>query len=496
MTVRHAGFEGRELLHLPVALALGVGLPLLHLIHAGAPGYPSENLYLALAVGVAASLQAVAELRKATAARGWASHAAAAASLLLILDPLVGSSSATPHLALLSIATLGALALVSAARLGQGIWMPVATLATALGQTVWAFSEVPERPVGAYPLSLAQMALIAQALTATLFTLWPLVAARRLRQNPWAWRSAAMAGSIWFPGLMYCWVGRFGWGQIGLLPLGLAVVSTIAGFGARRALSTEDATYKTALVWLFSVPVALVTAAVPLQLENESITIAWAVEGAALIYVWRRLDHAALKYVGLTLLAVATARLVVNPYVLDYHPRSATPVLNWLLYSYGVPALGLLAAWRCLQDLEVSRLRPWEGDSSRRPVALAAMASATAAIVVIFAWLNLTIIDAFSTGPQLHLLLERMPARDLTLSLAWALYALALLAIGMVRNAAALRWSSLCLIIVTLGKVFLYDLAHLHDLYRVASLVGLAFSLILISLAYQRFVFGKQAQPA
>jgi uncharacterized membrane protein len=41
---------------------------------------------------------------------------------------------------------------------------------------------------------------------------------------------------------------------------------------------------------------------------------------------------------------------------------------------------------------------------------------------------------------------------------------------------------------VTVVKVFLYDLGELEDLYRVASLLGLAVSLILVSLAYQRFV--------
>ena len=49
-------------------------------------------------------------------------------------------------------------------------------------------------------------------------------------------------------------------------------------------------------------------------------------------------------------------------------------------------------------------------------------------------------------------------------------------------------------VLVTAGKVFLYDLSHLHDLYRVASLVGLALSLMLISLAYQRFVFRRPVE--
>jgi uncharacterized membrane protein len=44
---------------------------------------------------------------------------------------------------------------------------------------------------------------------------------------------------------------------------------------------------------------------------------------------------------------------------------------------------------------------------------------------------------------------------------------------------------------VTIGKVFLYDLGELRDLYRVVSLVGLAVSLLLVSLLYQRFVFRR-----
>jgi uncharacterized membrane protein len=62
----------------------------------------------------------------------------------------------------------------------------------------------------------------------------------------------------------------------------------------------------------------------------------------------------------------------------------------------------------------------------------------------------------------------------------------------MARAATGLRWLSLAFLLVTIGKVFLYDLGALRDLYRVASLVGLAVSLILVSLLYQRFVFRRE----
>jgi uncharacterized membrane protein len=77
------------------------------------------------------------------------------------------------------------------------------------------------------------------------------------------------------------------------------------------------------------------------------------------------------------------------------------------------------------------------------------------------------------------------------MSLGWALYAIALLGLGLWRKATGPRFASLALLLVTCAKVFLYDLSRLQDLYRVAALVGLAFSLLLVSLVYQRFVFRR-----
>jgi uncharacterized membrane protein len=154
-----------------------------------------------------------------------------------------------------------------------------------------------------------------------------------------------------------------------------------------------------------------------------------------------------------------------------------------------VPAACLLGAAVILRPLEVARALEWERPlyGGGHPVASVGLGLST--IAVVFAWINLTVLDAFSGGAPLTVSFERLPARDLTLSLAWALYALLLLAVGMARRSQGLRWISLAFIVLTIGKVFLYDLGELRDLYRVASLLGLAVSLILVSLAYQRFVF-------
>ncbi len=80
------------------------------------------------------------------------------------------------------------------------------------------------------------------------------------------------------------------------------------------------------------------------------------------------------------------------------------------------------------------------------------------------------------------------------MSISWGIYALAMLAFGVWRKSSGLRKLSLVLLLVTCGKVFLYDLSHLRELYRVMSLAGLAVSLIVVSLSYQRFVFSNDEE--
>ena len=487
LTLRHASFEGRAKLHLWVGGVLGVAFPLAHAAHATDAAVPPAATWMALVLGAAIVLQIVAHLQQGETRR-WASHGAGVLALVGLLDALVVSPSHSPALVLLGTGLLAFLGLISATRLGRGGWAFAAMLATGLIDTAWALREIDHDP------AIAVTALVGQALTVALFVAWPLVARARLREDRWAFRAAALAGPIWFGSLYFGWTTAFGKSSIGLLPVLLGVGTLGAGASARGMWEPESQVRRSALAWLLGVTVAFVSLAVPLQLENEWITTGWALEGVALLVLWKGLDHAGLKHVGAVHLGVVTLRLVANPSVLDYHPRASLPIFNWLAYTYWIPALALLGAWSLLRGLEGRRMRSWELAVNPGRAEVGAIATAAAAVVVVFLWINLTVFDAFSTGRDLAIAVVRLPARDLTLSLAWALYALVLLAVGMIRKSAALRWTSLVLMIITVGKAFLYDLANLEDLYRVASLVGLAFSLILISLAYQRFVFGKRVE--
>ena len=83
-------------------------------------------------------------------------------------------------------------------------------------------------------------------------------------------------------------------------------------------------------------------------------------------------------------------------------------------------------------------------------------------------------------------------ARDLTSILGWALFGVVLLATGIMIHSQPARIASLALLIATIVKCFIHDLAKLGELYRVTSLVGLGICLALVALALQKFIFASR----
>jgi uncharacterized membrane protein len=471
----------------------GLGFALFFAVHGRTPVLPAPPLFFGLVLAAAAVFQLLAVTRPGGPDTRWREAAAAVLPLTVLLALVVesGEPSLAPGLYHLVSILLALLVVLASTRLEEGrlVLAVMAVLALQHLQWVTSFPGLADAPGTALAAMAFQLAAVG------LFVAWPFLAAGRLVGNRWAWYAAALAPVVWFPSLKRLYEIRFGDASIGLLPLLLAGVALAAAYRSRGLWAAGDPNLRRNLAWFAAVALAFTSVAIPLQLDKQWVTIGWALEGAAVMVLWRQLDHPGLKYFGLLLLAAVTVRLVANPAVLGYSAHSGWPVLNWLAYTYLVPAACLVGAALVLRPLEVARALEAERPLYARRWAVGSAGCGLAAVAVVFVWINLTVFDAFSRGAPLSVSFERMPARDLTLSLAWAVYALLLLAIGMARRSQGLRWISLAFLVLTIGKVFLYDLGELRDLYRVASLLGLAASLILVSLAYQRFVFGRAPEP-
>ena len=482
--VRQATLPGRGRVQIGAAAGVALGLVVYRLQNDAVTFAPSHAIVVPAMLLVAVGWQAVALLQRTLSSRRQAEHGAATLALVLLLGRL-GDPPDAALTGLLVPCAFGLLILLAATRLGGGPWTVVATLATAFVQLGWL---IDRRRADAPPELLVLLLLAASV---ALFALWPLVARRWLCEDRWPWRAAALAGLAWLPAIGTAFEDRWGDAAIGLVPLALGALALTSAAGARGLWAADDPRRTGALAWLCGAAVSLVTIAIPMQVEKEWITIGWALEGAGLLALWTRLDHPGLKYTALALLLAATVRLVGNAEVLTYHPRAAWRIVNWLAYAYLVPAAALVFGARTLVPLEVERLRGWERRVYLRERPFAAGALGLAALLVVFVWINLAIADWFSPADELRLLAARTAAEKLVLSIAWALYAVVLLALGVRLRSVALRWASLVLLLVTIGKIFLYDVGELTDLYRVGALLGLALSLIVVSLVYQRFVFRR-----
>jgi uncharacterized membrane protein len=99
-------------------------------------------------------------------------------------------------------------------------------------------------------------------------------------------------------------------------------------------------------------------------------------------------------------------------------------------------------------------------------------------------------VTAFSPGDAAPVAeIGRLGVRQLgqlLLSGLWALTGVTALVVGLRGDQRALRLGSLALLLVTVGKVFLYDLATLTSLYRVGSFIGLGLLLLLAAGVWQR----------
>ena len=487
LLARQAVLAGSTRLLLVATGELGLAFGLFFLHHRHHPDAPLPSLFFAIVVATAIALQALA-LRVKTLQR--AADRAAALFPALLLGALAIAApgrSLGPELYLGVTILLAVLAVLAVTRIpSSGSYIAVMVL-LALTHTAWTNQSVDDLSA-----ETALLGLIAQAFAVVIFTVWPFLAGGRFLGQRYVWYAAALAGPIWFLSLRELFEHRFGDSAIAILPVMLGALSLAAAVKGQTVGDHGEAQRRRNLVWFSAVALGFVSLAIPLQLEKEWVTIGWALNGLAVLALWRRVDHSGLKVFGLALLAATTARLLLNPALLTYYPLSEIKVFNWLMYTYLVPAAALLGSAALLRPLEVERRRDWERAVYAGPQPLGTIACGLSTILVAFAWINLTIFDYFAAGSHRAFSWERLPARDLTLSLAWVVFALALLALGLRGRSSGLRWISLTFLVLTIGKVFLYDLGELEDLYRVASLVGLAISLILVSLAYQRFVFGRR----
>jgi hypothetical protein len=320
-----------------------------------------------------------------------------------------------------------------------------------------------------------------------LFLAFPFVFRRPCESQLWPWITAAVAGIGYFL-LVHNAVQRSFPAmaeRMGLLPCGFAIPSLAALVIVVRMAVTLDPVKRSQLAWFGGVALFFITLIFPIQFDREWLTVSWALEGALLLWLFRRVPHPGLQLTGLGLLAVAFVRLVLNPAVFVEYPRSGTAIFNWHLYTYGIVAAAQFFAARWFTD----PAQRWQGIPIRG--ILYGLGG-----VLLFLLLNLEIADYF-TPPRQRVLSFGSGVnfqRDMTYSIAWGLFALGLLVLGIWYQARPARYAAIGLLALTLLKVFIHDLSSLASVFRIGALIGVAVIAFIASFLYQQF-FNRSKSP-
>lgn len=219
-------------------------------------------------------------------------------------------------------------------------------------------------------------------------------------------------------------------------------------------------------------------------IERGIITNILFVYGLLCLWAGRRYRRVAFSWGGIALCTMAALRIIAFDLFL-YNPLwevqkiAGGAIFNSLLLPYGLPFVWAYFARKELVSFGRGKLAHYAGGFM---------------LIVVFTLVSLNVRHLFhgeylNVGKITYEAFIITHAEIYTYSVVWLLLGISLLFAGILKRDKMLRYASLGVILLTVGKVFLFDASELEGLYRVFSFFGLGISLIGLSYFYTRFVF-------
>jgi hypothetical protein len=260
-----------------------------------------------------------------------------------------------------------------------------------------------------------------------------------------------------------------GSGAAQLVPLASVSVLAATCLASAHLTGRERPRWHMVLNALGLAAIAYLTAA---ALTGPALVAVWCVEALALARYASASNDAIARYGALGFLGLA----ILHALATEAPPAALVTGVS-SLGAAGI-ALGaiVLATWRAapMQDREVA-LRRW----------LLGASAGTLLYLV-----SVAIVTAFQPGAETSVVtvldLTVRQQGQVLLSALWSAVGLAALIVGLRGSHATVRKVALGWLMVTVGKVFLYDLSTLTSIYRVISFIVLGLLLLAGAYAYQR----------
>jgi len=265
-----------------------------------------------------------------------------------------------------------------------------------------------------------------------------------------------------------------------------AIIMALLYAGIAKILLSRGAEARREILLLIAVALTFVTIAIPIQLRSNWITIAWAVEGVAILWAGLEIQSVRLRANAFGLFALAFFKFLFWDTPYGYRP-AFTPIFNrYFLSSLAVVACYIVAVYL------------FERASRRKLVneRMTMLMIALGAALTFWLLISVENITYFAGRALAEKNVEDAAhirwLGQMALSVTWAAYAAALAAYGFVRRVAAIRWAALVLFAFTVVKVMLVDIAQLQKLYRIIVFAVLGILLLLVSWGYHRAFHSRE----
>ena len=254
---------------------------------------------------------------------------------------------------------------------------------------------------------------------------------------------------------------------LGPLAAGVAAVYLAFGIFLHRQ-AAETSTDNRPVLLALGVAFSFLTLAIPIQFTGFTITIAWAMQAAALTWIAYRLNSTRAIIGALVVFGLVALRLLVFETETLPDPSTYSLLWNSRFFTFAVSAVAMLLA-------------SFWSSKIFEPVALATYFSGNIFLLwglclEIFGW------AARSASPE-----NRLSVETISISILFAVYAVILVSVGVATRTAINRISGLGLIGIVILKLYFFDVWQLSRPYQIAAFVVLGILLLSTSFLYSHF---------
>lgn len=311
-----------------------------------------------------------------------------------------------------------------------------------------------------------------------------------------------MSGVIYFAS-SYAILNRDYHDFMGLFSIIIAIYYLIWVVIVRKATPDDVSLYG----FLVSLAIGFITLAIPIQFKQNLITIGWLIEAVILLTLGLKIRKDTVKSFGVAVfLLTATKLLFVDS--MAGKPEDLI-VFNKIFLTFIFAIVGGYLMTYLIKKYS-------SGDSAKesffQPKSIVVMFIIIANFFTLFSIsrevnfyyekqingmkkelsnLSPNYSGVHYNTPQFKSVNDSIEKienkKSITLSLFWLLYGIILIGIGIIKRSKILRIGGLAVLMISILKLFFYDLWSLGTLYRIISSISLGVVLLSISFVYQKY---------